>query len=116
MSLIPGLLLLTLGGDPGFDDLRPLRQPVDDGSSGASSAGTKPLDGPICGPRRNKEKLAECLAAGESGYEARCAFCRALARGIRGTPLDLLKSLCWKYTMASMQEWSSWCYWAWGGA
>lgn len=81
-----------------------------------NAGGTRPDCTGICGPRRNNEKLAECLAAGESGFEARCAFCRALSRGISGTPLGPLRQLCWSFTQATMVEWANWCHWAWGGA
>lgn len=111
-----GLLLLVLGGSLDPDELHSRRQTVDEGSNRIGLIDRKADHRGICGPRRNKEKLAECRAVGESGFEARSAFCAALTGGISGTPLDSLKAICRGYRWASIQEWANWCYWAWGGA
>lgn len=63
--------------------------------SGTGLSGTN-----ISGPRRNKEMLAACYAAGESGTFAREAFCREMVPKV-------LKGVCWSKTLESMLNWKN---------
>ena len=61
----------------------------------------------IGGPRRNKEMLTACLAAGEAGVAARSTFCDGLR-------INALRGACRELVLESMQKWQNWCYWWWG--
>lgn len=94
----------TAGGtNPGIPPSSALHD-VDAGAM-RHDAGSTPRG--IGGPRRNKNLLAACLAAGEAGVAAREAFCRELVP-------KPLRPDCWSLTLQSIQKWQNWCQWWWG--